>query len=233
MKFPPCRPQYPTQNLLSSAASPHLTTYGDRIGVQIYPGGCPGTDVHPVSVGCQQVVQDTDGRRDGADMAVLGTSGPPPPPPPPRPATGPQPCVGPPSPPSSAQSYKCPSVRPSKAALEQNPSSPRALATALGSPRSDKTAPKSNRLAMLAVRYMLQFRWHCEECQILSISFPVPLPVFSASSPKQPAPYRPSHPLLATTPLPPLPPSRFLSSGHPGISVLSLMPPFPTSIPPP
>ena len=34
-------------------------------------------------------------------------------------------------------------------------------------------------------------------------------------------PYWPSHPLLATTPLPPLPPSRFLSSGHPGTSVLS------------
>ena len=30
-----------------------------------------------------------------------------------------------------------------------------------------------------------QFRWHCAECQMLSL--PVPLPVFSASSPKQPA----------------------------------------------
>ena len=48
------------------------------------------------------------------------------------------------------------SVRPSKAALEQNPSSPRALATALGSPHSDKNAPKSNRLAMLAISLALR-----------------------------------------------------------------------------
>ena len=47
----------------------------------------------------------------------------------------------------------------------------------------------------------------------------------SASSPKQPAPYRLSPPLLAATPLPALPPSRFLSSGHPGTSVLSCPPP--------
>ena len=52
-----------------------------------------------------------------------------------------------------------------------------------------------------------QFHWHCAECQILCL--PAPLPVFSAS-PKQPAL---SHPLLTTTPLPPLPPSCFLSSG--------------------
>jgi len=61
-----------------------------------------------------------------------------------------------------------------------------------------------------------------------------PLPVFSASSPKQPAPYWPSHPLLATTPLPPLPPSRFLSSGHPGTTALSCplprLPPCPLAV---
>ena len=48
------------------------------------------------------------------------------------------------------------SVRPNKAALEQNPSSPRALATALGSPHSDKNAPKSNRLVMLAISLALR-----------------------------------------------------------------------------
>ena len=61
-----------------------------------------------------------------------------------------------------------------------------------------------------------------------------PLPVFSASSPKQPAPYWPSHPLLATTPLPPLPPSRFLSCGHLGTSALSCplprLPPCPLAV---
>ena len=35
-----------------------------ELGVQIYPGGCPGTDVHHVSVGCQQVVQE-HGRTSG------------------------------------------------------------------------------------------------------------------------------------------------------------------------
>ena len=118
------------------------------------------------------------------------------------------------------------SERPSKAESEQKPSSPRALATALGSLHSDKNAPKPNRLAMLEVRYMLQFRWRCAECQILSL--PVPLPVFSASSPKlqalvydilpffggrcrkavlgvcsspkHPAPYRPSQPLHLSLP---------------------------------
>ena len=44
---------------------------------------------------------------------------------------------------------------------------------------------------------MLQFRWRCAECQIFSL--PVHLPVFSTSSPKQPAligppiPYSPLH----------------------------------------
>ena len=44
---------------------------------------------------------------------------------------------------------------------------------------------------------MLQFRWRCAECQIFSL--PVHLPVFSISSPKQPAligpsiPYSPLH----------------------------------------
>ena len=121
------------------------------------------------------------------------------------------------------------SVRPSKAALEQNLSSPRALATALGSPHSDKNAPELNRLAMLAVR-CCNFAGAAQNARFLSL--PVPLPVFSASSPKQPAPYRPSHPLLATTPLPPLPPSRFLSSRHPGTSVLSCPPPLLPSLPP-
>ena len=81
--------------------------------------------------------------------------------------------------------------------------------------------------------YFCQFRWRWAECQILSL--PVPLPVSSASTPKQPAPYRPSHPQLATTPLPPLPPSCFLSSGHPGTSVLSCttlphLPPSPLAV---
>ena len=61
------------------------------------------------------------------------------------------------------------------------------------------------------------------------------LPTFfknSASSPKQLAPYWPSYPLLTTTPLPSLPPSHCLSSGHPGTSVLSCPPPPPPSFPP-
>ena len=46
---------------------------------------------------------------------------------------------------------------------------------------------------------------------------------------------RPSSPLLTTTPLPPLPPSCFLSSGHPGTSVLSCttlphLPPSPLAV---
>ena len=57
--------------------------------------------------------------------------------------------------------------------------------------------------------------------------------VFSASSPKQPAPYQPSHSLLTTTPLPPLTPSRFLFSGHHCTSVLSCTLPLPPPPPPP
>ena len=71
--------------------------------------------------------------RDGAGVAVLGTSGPPPPsacnwPTAVRRATI--------SPSFSSKQPMSSSVRPSKAALEQNPSSPRALATAFRQKRS-------------------------------------------------------------------------------------------------
>ena len=110
-----------------------------ELGVLIYPGGCPGTDVHLVSVRFQQVVEE-HGR-----LARHA----------PRPASGPQPCaVRPPSPLNSAptQPGSVLVCEARKAALEQEPSSPRALATALGSPHSNKNAPKSNRPVMLAVR---------------------------------------------------------------------------------
>ena len=114
-----------------------------ELRVQIYPGGCPGTDVHPVSVGCQQVVEE-HGRTSGrCRCGSFGGE---------WPAT-PSACNWPTavrraavSPFFSSKLRMSSSVRPSKAALEQNPSSPRALATALGSPHSDKNAPKSNRL---------------------------------------------------------------------------------------
>ena len=124
-----------------------------ELRVQIYPGGCPGTDVHPVSVGCQRSWRSTDGRRDGAGVAVLGTSGPPPPSACNWPTAVRRAAI---SPFFSSKLRMSSSVRPSKAALEQNPSSPRALATALGSPHSDKIAPKSNRLAMLAISLALR-----------------------------------------------------------------------------
>ena len=193
-----------------------------ELGVQIYPGGCPGTSVHPVSVGCQQVVQE-HGRTSGrCRCGSLGDE---------WPATP----LGLQLAHSRAQGRHLPllqlkaaSVRPSKAALEQNPSSPRDLATALGSPHSDTNAPKSNRLAMLAVR-CCNF---ADAAQSARFSPCLSLYPFSPPPQLNNRPLSALHPLFATTPLPPLPPSRFLSSGHHGTSVLSCPPPPPPSLPP-
>ena len=194
-----------------------------ELRVQIYPGGCPGTDVHPVSVGCQQVVEEHGRTLGRCRCGSFGGEWPRPPPP--------SACNWPTavrraaiSPFFSSKQPMSSSVRPSKAALEQNPSSPRALATALGSPHSDKNAPKSNRLAMLAISLALRR---------VPDSLPAcPFTRFLRLLTETTGPYRPSHPLLATTPHPPLPPSRFLSSGHPGTSVLSCPPPPSPSLPP-
>ena len=117
--------------------------------VQIYPGGCPGTDVHPVSVGCQQVVEEHGRTSRQCRCGSFGANGPPPPSACNWPTTVRRAAI---SPFFSSKLRMSSSVRPSKAALEQKLSSPRALATALGSPHSDKNAPELNRLAMLAVR---------------------------------------------------------------------------------
>ena len=77
-----------------------------ELRVQIYPGGCPGTDVHP---GRQRWLSAGRGgaRADVGTVQVwqfwgrVARH-------PPRPATGPQPCVGPPSPTSLARSNQCP-----------------------------------------------------------------------------------------------------------------------------
>ena len=125
-----------------------------ELRVQIYPDGLTvplalmsTSSTFVFSMSCRS----TDGRQDGAGVAVLGVSGPPPPSACNWPTAV---CRAAISPFFSSKLQMSSSVRPSKATLEQKPSLPRALATALGSPHSDKNAPKSNRLAMLAVRYI-------------------------------------------------------------------------------
>ena len=155
MKCPLCRSQYPTQNLLSSAASPHLMPYGGRTEGPDLPWRLPWHRCPPrqrwLSAG-----RAGHGRTSGrCRCGSFGDEWPATPPPPPPPSACKWPTAVRRAAISPFFSSKLPmssSVRPSKAALEQNPSSPRALATALGSPHSDKNAPKSKRLAMLAVR---------------------------------------------------------------------------------
>ena len=91
---------------------------------------------------------------------------------------------------------------------------PRALSTALGSPHSDRNAPKSNRLAMLAVRC-------CSFAGIMqSARFSpclCPFTVFSTSSPKQPA--------LIGPPIPNSPLHLSLPSLHPASCPLDTLAP--------
>ena len=124
----------------------------------------------------------------------------------------------------SSKLWMSSSVRPSKATLEQKPSLPRALATALGNPHSDKNAQKSNSLAMLALR--------C--CSFAGAAQSTRFSPCLSLSPFSPPSRLNNRPLLAL----PFPTHHYTSPSPPFIPLpvlwtpWQLMPPSRTSLPP-
>ena len=174
--------------------------------------------------------RSTDGRQDEAGAAVLGASGPPPPSACNWPTAVRRAAISP-FGFSSKLRMSSSAVRPSKAALEQNPSSPRALGDSFReSPYGHKRSKiiQAGHVSGEMIYYMLQFRWRCAECQILSLLVHSPV----SSSPPPHLNNRPLSALLSptrhyTSPSPPSIPLPVLWTPR---HLSALMPPSPVAV---